>query len=144
MKKRSWCNHVYGYAALRACARDRISEAAGDIARTGLLGIGVDPSVREAFRRTQERLVRTRILPESMLRGKTLGELRLDANIGVNVIAMRTDKDLTTNPGSDRMVFEGDIIIARGSDVGVIELDRLAKGELREIPRPRLDVEEAH
>ena len=79
-----------------------------------------------------------------MLRGKTLGELRLDANIGVNVIAMRTDKDLTTNPGSDRMVFEGDIIIARGSDVGVIELDRLAKGELREIPRPRLDVEEAH
>jgi uncharacterized protein with PhoU and TrkA domain len=42
------------------------------------------------------------------------------------------------------MVFEGDIIIARGSDVGVIELDRLAKGELREIPRPRLDVEEAH
>ena len=34
---------------------DRVSEAAGDIARTILLGIGVDPFVVEAFGKTQAR-----------------------------------------------------------------------------------------
>lgn len=127
-----------------AAVADRISDASGDIARIVLLDLGVDPYVLEAFSRTEERLVRTRVLSGSALARKMLGRLKLETNIGVNVIAVRRDKELTINPHPKTILREGDIIIARGSDVGVSELDRLAKGELKAIPRPRLDVKEGH
>jgi uncharacterized protein with PhoU and TrkA domain len=33
---------------------------------------------------------------------------------------------------------EEDILIARGSDVGTVELDKLAKAELSEVPQPKV------
>ena len=122
----------------------KISSAAGDIARIVLHGLGVDPYVSEALSKIQERLVKTKILPESALLGKTLVKLELAANIGVDIIAVRRGKELTMNPGSKMILRNGDILIAKGSDVGVSELDKLAKGELKSIPRPKLDVEERH
>ena len=123
---------------------DRISGAAGDIARTVLLGLGIDPSVMEAFTKTQERLIRTKILPGSILVKKRLDKLRLETNIGVNVIALRRGKELITNPEPKTILTEDDILIARGSDVGISELDKLAKGELKTIPRPKLETKESH
>ncbi len=123
---------------------DRISDAAGDIARTVLLGLGIDPAVMEAFTKTQERLVRARILPGSILEKKRLDKLQLETNIGVNVIALRRGKDLTINPEPKTILMKGDILIARGSDVGVLELEKLSKGEIKTIPRPKLDIRERH
>jgi len=127
-----------------ATVADRISEAAGDIARTVLQDLGIDPSVSEAFTKTQERLIRTRVLPGSILAKKRLDKLRLETNIGVNIIAVRREKELITNPEPKTMLMEGDTLIARGSDVGIAELDRLSKGELKTIPRPKLDITERH
>ncbi len=123
---------------------DRVSDAAGDIARTTLLGIGVDPFVVEAFGKIQERLVRSRVLQNSILAGKTLAMLQLETKIGVNIIAVRRGKELITQPAPSMTLKQEDVIIARGSDVGVSELDRLAKGELKAVPRPKMDVEEMH
>lgn len=123
---------------------DRVSKTAGDIARIVLNGLGVDPYVLDAFSRTQERIVRTRIDSGSVLSGKSLGKLRLEANIGVDIIAVRRGKELTTKPERKKVLCEGDVIIARGSDVGVLELDKLAKGELSVIPRPKMEVKERH
>ena len=123
---------------------DRISEAAGDIARTVLLDLGIDPSVIEAFTKTQERFVRARIFPGSILAKKRLDKLKLETNIGVNIIAVRRGKELMTNPEPKTMLMEEDILIARGSDVGVSELDKLSKGDMKTIPRPKLDIKERH
>ena len=124
-----------------ASVADRISDAAGDIARIVLLEIGIDPYIVEAFKKVKERLVRTRILPGSVLAKKTLGELELESNIGVNVMVVRRGKELVINPGGKTALQEGDILIARGSDVGASELDKLAKGELKTIPRPAVEWE---
>lgn len=119
---------------------DMISHASGSIARIVLLELGVDPYILEAFTKIQERLVRTKILPESILSGKTLGNLKLETNIGVNVMTVRRGKELIMNPGAKTMLKEGDVLIARGSDVGVLELDKLAKGEMKVVPRPKSDL----
>ena len=123
---------------------ERISKCAGDIANVVLTGLGVDPFVMEAFSRTQERLVRTKINRESILVGKSLGKLGLESKIGVDIITIRRGKELDTKPKPSNILLEGDVVIARGSDVWVLELDKLAKGELREIPSPKLHVKEAH
>jgi len=125
-----------------ASAADRISDAAGDIARIVLMEIGIDPYLVEAFKKVKERLVRTKILPGSVLGKKALEELELESNIGVDVIAVRREKELVVNPEAGTVLEEGDILIARGSDVGASELDKLAKGELKTIPRPTIEVED--
>ena len=120
----------------------RISDAAADIARTVTLGLVPDPRVLEALTRTKKRLVRTKILSNSILAGKALGKLKLETNIGVNVMVVRRAEGLMTNPGPDVSLAEGDVLIARGSDVGVSELDKLAKGELKAVPHPKLSKKE--
>ena len=120
---------------------DTISHSAGTIARTILHDLGVDSSIKKAFSRTQERIVRTIILKGSVLDGKTLENLSLEINIGVDVMAVRRGKTLYTNPSSKMELQEKDVLIARGSDVGVAELEKLAKGELATIPKPKPDLQ---
>jgi len=81
-------------------------------------------------------LVRTKILPDSILAGKTLKELRLATNIGVDVMTIRRGRKLIVDPHGDARLEEGDVLIGRGSDVGTVELDRLAMGKLRKVPKP--------
>jgi len=111
-----------------AAATDKISDAAGDIAAIVLRGIGIHPIVREAFRKMEERLTKVKTKPNSVLVGKRLGELDLAATMGVDVIAIRRDKELIVNPKEDEVIKKGDIITARGAPGGVEEFERLAEG----------------
>jgi len=111
-----------------AAATDKISDAAGDIAAIVLRGIGIHPIVREAFRKMEERLTKVKTKPNSVLVGKRLGELDLAAKMGVDIIAIRRDKELIVNPKEDEMIKKGDIITARGAPGGVEEFEKLAEG----------------
>lgn len=115
-------------------AADRISGAARDIANTILLGLSIGEEVIRALSRTEGRLIRTKIVSESILSGKTLRQLELRSKIGIDIISIKRDEGLIINPKHGERLRVGDIIIARGSDVGILEFDRLAKGELKGIP----------
>lgn len=121
---------------------EKISKSAGDIARIVLSGLKVDPYIIEVFNKTQERLVRVKILPNSILSEKSIGKLNLEANIGIDIIAVRRGKQLYPKPKHSLILLEGDVLIARGGSVGVLELSKLANGELRSIPKPKIDEKE--
>jgi uncharacterized protein with PhoU and TrkA domain len=123
---------------------ETISETAADIAHIVFLGLATDPSVTDALSNVRERIVKTIITRESILIGKKLSMLKFEANIGVNVMAVRREGELIANPKQKFILRNGDTLIARGSDVGIFELDKLASGELRAVPTPTLDVKEAH
>lgn len=119
-----------------ASAANKIADTAGEIARIVLGGLGIDRSIIEAFNNVDERLVRTRIVSKSILARKTLSELRLATNIGVDILTIRRGKKLIVDPHGDAKLEEDDVLIGRGSDVGTVELDKLAKGELKNVPKP--------
>jgi len=114
-----------------ATAADKISDAAGDIATITLRGIGIHPIVREAFEKVEERLTRAEVKPGSVLAKKQVGELELAAKMGVDIIAIRRNKEWIINPKDDETIREGDILIARGAPLGIKELEGLAEGTLR-------------
>jgi len=114
-----------------ATATDKISDAAADIAAIVLRGIGVHPIVLEAFKKMEERLTRVETKPNSVLVGKRLAELELVAKMGVDIIAIRRDKELIVNPKEHEMIKKGDIITARGAPGGVEEFEKLAEGTAR-------------
>ena len=116
-----------------AAATDKISDAAADIAIIVLKEIGIHPIVREAFEKVEERLARAEVKSTSILINKKLGDLELAAKIGVDIIAIRRQKEWIINPSEDETILEGDVLIARGAPLGVDELKGLAEGKIKEM-----------
>jgi uncharacterized protein with PhoU and TrkA domain len=116
-----------------AAATDKISDAAADIATIVLKEIGIHPIVREAFEKVEERLARAEVKPTSIFISKRVGKLELAAKIGVDIIAIRRQKEWIINPSEDETILEGDVLIARGAPLGVDELKGLAEGKIKEM-----------
>ena len=65
-----------------------ISDAAADIANIVLTDIGIHPIVREVFQRAEEHLARARVSDSSVFAGRTVNDLDLAAEVGVDIIAV--------------------------------------------------------
>ena len=116
-----------------AAATNKISDAAADIADIVLQDIGIHPIVRKAFEQVEERLARAIVKPDSILVNKKLGDLELAANIGVDIIAIRRNREWTIDPEEKEKIMEGDVLIARGAPNGIDELKAIASGKLKKM-----------
>ena len=106
-----------------------ISDAAADIASLVLHDIGVHPAVREVFQRVEERLGRVVVSDKSFLCGKTVDDLDLAAEVGVDIIAVRRGQVWHINPDKE-LIMPGDILVARGTEEGLEHLVAAARGEV--------------
>lgn len=114
-----------------ASAADKISDAAGDIAAIVLQDIGVHPIVTEIFERVEEHLARIKVSENSPIVGKQINDLDL-ASMGMDVIAIRRDRDWIINPGNEEQVKSNDVFIVRGVQEGIKEFREKAEvGSLR-------------
>jgi uncharacterized protein with PhoU and TrkA domain len=109
-----------------------ISDAAADIAGIVLRGIGIHPIVREVFQRTEEHLARARVSEDSIFAGRTVDDLDLAAEVGVDIIAIRRGKHWMINPEKE-MVVPDDILLARGTESGLVKFQRAARGEAKDL-----------
>ena len=106
-----------------------ISDAAADIASLVLHDIQVHPAVRKAFKHAEEHLIRVKIDEDSFLAGKTIDDLELAAEVGVDIIAIRRGEIWHINPDKEILLPE-DILVARGTADGLESLSKAAKGEV--------------
>ncbi len=109
-----------------------ISDAAADIAGIVLNNIGVHPIVREVFQRTEEHLARVQIVESSILAGKTVEDMDLAAEVGVDVIAVRRGRHWMINPEKE-IVLPEDVLVARGTAEGLEKLGKAARGEVKDL-----------
>ena len=116
-----------------ASAADKISDAAADIAAIVTQNIGINPIVSEGFEKVEERLTRAKVNEGSILIGKQIGELDLAARMGVDIIAIRRNKDWILDPEDTERTRSGDILIARGAPSGIKEFKGLVEGKLRKL-----------
>ena len=72
-----------------ASAAENIANAAGDIANIVRLKMGIPTELKADIREAEETVTRVTIEPDSPVIGKTLGELRLEIETGMGVIAIR-------------------------------------------------------
>ena len=106
-----------------------ISDAAADIASLVLHGIGVHPVVREVFQRAEEHLARVVLSENSIFVGKTVDDLDLAAEVGVDIMAIRRGMHWHINPDKEILMPE-DVLVARGTDEGLKTLVKAAQGEV--------------
>jgi uncharacterized protein with PhoU and TrkA domain len=109
-----------------------ISDAAADIANMVQNDIHVHPIVREVFMRAEEHLARVDINEDSFLAGKTVNDLDLAPEIGVDIIAIRRGKYWHINPDKE-ILMPGDVLVARGTGDGLEKLVKAARGEVSDL-----------
>jgi len=109
-----------------------ISDAAADIAGIVLNNIGIHPIVREVFQRTEEHLARVQVVESSILAGKTVEDMDLAAEVGVDIIAVRRGRYWMINPEKE-IVLPEDMLMARGTAEGLEKLQRAARGEVEDL-----------
>ncbi len=106
---------------------DKISDAAADIAAIVTQNIGVHPVVGEIFERVEERLMQEKIAEGSPVVGKTINELDLAARMGIDVIAIKRNKDWLIDPKKSERVQVADVLIVRGASSGIRSFKEMAE-----------------
>ncbi|MFC7229449.1 potassium channel protein [Salinirubellus salinus] len=115
-------------------AAEKISDAAGDIAKVVLEDIGLPEAMRAALPEAVETIVRVGVDSESALAGRTLGETNLETETGVRVIAIRRAGDWLTNPDYTTTLDVGDVVLLRGTELGVAAVYEDLSGAEYEAP----------
>jgi uncharacterized protein with PhoU and TrkA domain len=113
---------------------DRISDAAGDIAKIVLGDIGLPEAMRAALPEAIEMLVRGTVAPDSPLADRTLLDINLESETGVRVIAIHRGDDWIFSPGPDTTIRAADRLLLRGPDRTVGKVYEAVTGEAFESP----------
>jgi uncharacterized protein with PhoU and TrkA domain len=116
-----------------AAATDKLSDAAADIAAIVTRDIGVHPIVSKIFEKTEEQLTKATVKEGSSIVGKRIGKLDLAARMGVDIIAIRRNKDWIIDPEDSERLFRGDVLITRGAPQGVKDFKKLAESGLTKL-----------
>ena len=116
-----------------AKAGEEIADAALEIADVQLRDVELHPIVKMSIRESDEVLTRVQVLESSILCNKTLGQLKLRSETGMNVIAMRHQDHWLYGPNKNTMIDPNDILFAKGPEDGETHLIELAKGKTTEI-----------
>ena len=119
-----------------AAGADRISDAAGDIAKIVLGDIGLPEAMRAALPEAVETLVRGTVAAESPYVDRTLLDINLESETGVRVIAIGRGDDWILNPGPDTTIRAADRLLLRGPERTVGEVYEATTGEGYESPEP--------
>lgn len=119
-----------------AAGADRISDAAGDIAKIVLEDIGLPEAMRAALPEAIETLVRGTVTEGSPYIGRTLLDINLESETGVRVIAIHRGDDWILNPGPETTITTEDRLILRGPERTVGEVYEAVTGDDYEAPEP--------
>jgi uncharacterized protein with PhoU and TrkA domain len=119
-----------------AAAADKISDAAADIAAIVTRNIGIHPIVGEIFEKVEERLMKATVKEGSVIIGQRIDDLDLAARMGVDIIAIRRNKDWIINPDETERIFLGDVLITRGAPLGISAFKNLAEGQPSKLEEP--------
>jgi uncharacterized protein with PhoU and TrkA domain len=120
-------------------AAEKISDAAGDIAKVIREDIGHPPALKRYLPDAVETLARATVVSTSAYADRTLGEINLETETGVRIIAIRRGEEWVLDPDRDTHVRAEDVLICRGSADAIGDVYRELTGE----PLEREDAEPA-
>ena len=111
-------------------AAESISNAAGDIVDL-LSKDKTGPILPKILKQADELLFRIKISSTSKACTQKIGDLRIESETGMRIIAIRRGNDWIYNPQSDTSLQADDRVITRGTNLGYEELRKFLQGEVK-------------
>ena len=112
-----------------AQAAEKISNTAGDIVL--LLKDKNRPILSRILNKADEKIFRIKISSNSEACKRKIGELKIESETGMRIIAIRRNDFWIYNPQSNAILKANDWLITRGSDEGYTDLEKFLKGKLK-------------
>ncbi len=112
-----------------ADAAKNLANAAADIVYLLDMDITSRPFLPSLFIKADEKIHVVRVYENSTIVNRTIGELNVEAESGVRIIAIKRGRAWIYDPEDDVRIKSGDILIVRGTEAGYEFLDRVARGE---------------
>ena len=110
-----------------AISSEVIADAALEVADSVMRDIDSHPVFAEAIRESSELIATVEVGEETELDGRTLGELLVESETGMYVMAIhREDDEWVYSPTEHTTVYGGDTLIARGPEGGKERLRKMA------------------
>ena len=109
-------------------AAESISNAAGDIVM--MLKDKTRPILPKILRKADEGLFRIKVSSDSKACEQKIGDLKIESETGMRIIAIRREDCWIYNPRSDSNIKADDWLITRGTNEGYADLSKFLKGEL--------------
>lgn len=110
-------------------AAETISNAAGDIVNLLSKEEKKGPILPKILKEADEQLFRMKASSESNACDKEIGDLKVEAETGMRIIAIRRDDCWIYNPQSDTHIKADDWLIARGTYDGYKDLNKFLHGK---------------
>ena len=114
-------------------AAEQIADAAQEIADVELRDVELHPIIKMSLRESDVVFTRVKVEENSILCGKTLGELKLGSETGMYVRAMRHENKWLYGPTKKTKINPGDILFAKGPEDGEKHLIELARGQIDQL-----------
>ena len=108
---------------------EEIADAATDLATSVMKEIHSHPIIKTIIEESDETLILVKVEKDSEMDGKTLKELAIHRELGIDVIAVKRYNNLIFNPAMSFKLQEGDLVYAHGYTESVEEFKKLAKSE---------------
>ncbi|HDQ15818.1 MAG TPA: PhoU family transcriptional regulator [Bacteroidetes bacterium] len=126
---------VYDALAILRLAElsETIADAAQDIADVVLRDVELHPILKLSVRDSDQVFTKIKVEDNSILSGKTLGELKLGSKTGMYVRAMRHGNRWLYGPDKNTRIDPEDILFAKGPEDGEKHLIDLASGKTKDI-----------
>ncbi len=113
-----------------ATAAENISNAAGDIAELVGAPVEIRPVLPFFLCRADERLASLTVNPKSTMVRRSIGELAVEVETGTRIIAVRRCRKWFYDPGGGFKFKPEDVVIVRGVEEGLKELEDYTSGKL--------------
>jgi uncharacterized protein with PhoU and TrkA domain len=109
-------------------AAESISNAAGDIVDL-LSKEKTGPILPKILKRADEQLFRMEVSSASKAIAQKIGDLKVESETGMRIIAIRRGDGWIYNPGADTVIQADDCLIIRGTDESYDELNKFLLGK---------------
>ncbi|MDQ3766019.1 MAG: potassium channel protein [Actinomycetota bacterium] len=123
-----------------ASAVEKIADAAEDIARIVASKIGIVDDLRKDLRHADEVVSRIKVAEGSPAVQQTLRDLALPVQIGIWIIAIRRGGEWDLDPRADYVIAEGDALLVRGPEDGVLLARELVGAPSLPEPPPQPEI----
>lgn len=110
-------DRALAYIRLGVCL-ESIADAAFDIANVVQRDVEPHPILRLSVNESDVVFTRLIISPQSILNGKTIGDLRIAENTGMWINAIKRGRNWTYGPDGDILLGVGDVLFASGPREG--------------------------
>ncbi len=110
-----------------AYASEIIADSARDIAELLLKKAKIHPILKDIIMGSDEIVTLVEVKSGSKLSNKTLGELKVETNTGMHIVAIKRGNKWITRPTASTKILANDVLVAKGTKEGEALLKKICQ-----------------